>query len=204
MERMGQNGVLSSSGSGASLSRDSRPSVGNDSLSDRIKSYNNRFKQHLADEDNVESKFELDRYLLESFEDPDVEDFDILMWWEMNSSRYRVLSQIARDVLAIPVSTVASESAFSAGGCVLDSFRSSLSPNTVEALIYTQNWLKDAKKKRPIKLQECMDNVEDMDGFEIDTGKYMFILFVVWINCLFICLILKNHFVLNEIVEIAS
>ena len=34
--------------------------------------------------------------------------------------------------------------------------------------------------------------------------KYMFILFVVWINCLFICLILKNHFVLNEIVEIAS
>ena len=51
-----------------------------------------------------------------------------------------------------------------------------------------------------------MDNVEDMEGFEIDTGKKknMFILFVVWINCLFICLILKNHFVLNEIVEIAS
>ena len=46
MERVGQNGVLSSSGSGsgASLSRDSRPSVGNDSLSNRIKSYNNRFK----------------------------------------------------------------------------------------------------------------------------------------------------------------
>ena len=42
--RAGQNGVLSSSGSGASLSRDSRPSVGNDSLSNRIKSYNNRFK----------------------------------------------------------------------------------------------------------------------------------------------------------------
>ena len=40
----------------------------------------NRFKQHLADEDNVESKSELDRYLLESSEDPDVEDFDILMW----------------------------------------------------------------------------------------------------------------------------
>ena len=52
-----------------------------------------------------------------------------------------------------------------------------------------------------------MDNVEDMDGFEIDTGVcvyiYMFILFVVCINCLFICSMLKNHFVLNEIVEIA-
>ena len=49
VERVGQNGALNScgSGSGASLSRDSRPSVGNASLSDRIKSYNNRFKQHL-------------------------------------------------------------------------------------------------------------------------------------------------------------
>ncbi|XP_075675034.1 zinc finger BED domain-containing protein RICESLEEPER 1-like [Castanea sativa] len=92
VERVGQNGASSSSGSGASLSKDSMPSVGNASLSDHIKSYNNRFKQHLADEDSVKSKFELDRYLLESSEDPDVEDFDILMWWKMNSSRYRVLS----------------------------------------------------------------------------------------------------------------
>ena len=52
-------------------------------------------------------------YLLEPSEDPDVEYFDILMWWKMTSSRYRVISQIARDVLAIPVSTVASESTFS-------------------------------------------------------------------------------------------
>ena len=43
VERVGQNGVLSSSSSGASLSKDSRPSVGNASLSDCIKSYNNRF-----------------------------------------------------------------------------------------------------------------------------------------------------------------
>ena len=32
---------------------------------------------------------------------------------------------------------------------------------------------------------------------------YVFILFVVCINCLFICSILKNYFVLNVIVEIA-
>nr|XP_023893412.1 zinc finger BED domain-containing protein RICESLEEPER 1-like [Quercus suber] len=75
-----------------------------------------------SDENSMESKSELDRYLLESFEDLDVKDFDILMWWKMNSSRYRVLSQIARDVLAILVSTVASKSAFSTMGCVLDGF----------------------------------------------------------------------------------
>ncbi|KAL4619674.1 hypothetical protein ACB092_06G097000 [Castanea dentata] len=148
VERVGQNGASSSSGSGASLSRDSKPSVGNTSLSDHIKSYNNRFKQHLVDKDSVESKSELDRYLLESSKDLNVEDFDILIWWKMNPSRYQVFFQIARDVLAILVSTVPFESAFSTRGRVLDSFCSSLSPNTVEALICTQNWLKDAKKKK--------------------------------------------------------
>ena len=64
-ERVGQNGVSSSSGSGSgtSLSRDSRPSVGNASLSNHIKSYNNRFKQHLAGENSVESKSKWARYL---------------------------------------------------------------------------------------------------------------------------------------------
>ena len=110
-------------------------------------------------------------------------------------------------MLAIFVSTVASESTFSTRERVLDSFRSLLSPNTVETLICTKNWLKDARKKRPIKLWDCMNNVEDMEGFEIDTSKKkkkMSILFIVYINCLFICSMLKYHFVLNGIVEIAS
>ena len=154
MKKVSQNGVSSSSGSGsvASLARDSRPSVDKVSLPDRIKSCNNRFKQHLAGENSVESKSKWARYLLESFEDLDVEDFDILMWWKMNYFRCRVLSQIARDVLAIPISTVASEFAFSIEGRVLNSFCNSLSPNTVESLICTQNWLNDAKKKISIKL----------------------------------------------------
>ena len=57
--------------------------------------------------------------------------------------------------------------------------------NTVEALIYTQNWLKDAKKKRPIKLRECMDNVEDIDGFEIDTSVCVYIYIYIYVH--FVC-----------------
>ena len=53
-----------------------------------------------------------------------------------------------------------------------------------------------------------MDNVEDMDDFAIDTGKNAYVHFVCCMyqlfNCLFICLMLKNHFILNGIVEIAS
>ena len=43
----------------------------------------------------------------------------------------------------MPVSTVASESAFSTGGRMHDPFRSSLSHEKPEALICTQDWLKD-------------------------------------------------------------
>jgi hypothetical protein len=50
--------------------------------------------------------------------------FDILSWWKTHQDVYPVLSMLARDVLAIQVPTVASESAFSAGGRVIDPFRS--------------------------------------------------------------------------------
>ena len=68
-----------------------------------------------------------------------------------------ILSKMARDILAILISTVASKSAFSTSGPILDSFRSSLSPKTVEALVCSQNWL---KKDHAINLQEILKEVE--------------------------------------------
>ncbi|GKB73573.1 zinc finger BED domain-containing protein RICESLEEPER 2-like protein [Tanacetum coccineum] len=89
-----------------------------------------------------DTKSELDRYLNEDVED-ESEKFDILNWWKVNSLRFPVLSLLARDVLAIPISTVASESVFSTSGRVLDAFRSSLSPHVVESLICTQDWFRE-------------------------------------------------------------
>ncbi|MFS7970559.1 putative HAT dimerization domain, ribonuclease H-like superfamily [Helianthus anomalus] len=54
------------------------------------------------------------------------------------------------DILAVPISTVASESTFSAGGRVIDSYRSTLAPNTVEMLICGGDWIRQlygVKKK---------------------------------------------------------
>jgi len=56
------------------------------------------------------------------------------------TDEYPVLSRIAHDLLAVQVSTVASESAFSAGGRVVDPFRSRLEPETIEALICLKDW----------------------------------------------------------------
>ncbi|XP_024989347.1 zinc finger BED domain-containing protein RICESLEEPER 2-like [Cynara cardunculus var. scolymus] len=86
---------------------------------------------------------DLQRYLVEESLDPTTTEFDILLWWKANASRYAILSMIAKDVLVILVSTVAIESAFSTSGRILDSFRSSLSPKMLEALVCTQSWLKD-------------------------------------------------------------
>ncbi|KAF7812445.1 zinc finger BED domain-containing protein RICESLEEPER 2-like [Senna tora] len=71
-------------------------------------------------------KTDLNKYLETDAIDDDP-SFDVLTWWRENAIKYKVVSLVARDVLAIPVSTVASESAFSTGGRMLDVFRSSLS-----------------------------------------------------------------------------
>ncbi|KAL2898298.1 Zinc finger BED domain-containing protein RICESLEEPER 2, partial [Bienertia sinuspersici] len=83
-------------------------------------------------------KSEVDMY----FEEEYIEEgkFDILKWWKQKSAKYRILSKIAADVLAIPITTVASEATFSAGSRVIDPYRASLLPETVQMLICTGDW----------------------------------------------------------------
>ena len=69
---------------------------------------------------------DIDRYIsVDTIPFEDNENFDILAWWKMQQIKYLVLSIIERDVLTVPVSTVASEAAFSAG--------ERLSPQAIEA-----------------------------------------------------------------------
>jgi hAT family C-terminal dimerisation region len=72
--------------------------------------------------------------------------FDVLKWWNQNYSKYPVLSKLTRDVLCIPITIVAFESAFSARGRVLDDYRTSLKKDMMEILVCGGDWLKALSK----------------------------------------------------------
>ena len=114
---------------------------------------------------------EFDHYLSTNFETNSFAsgtDFQILEWWKEHSSQYRILSIIARQVLATPCSTVAVEQAFSAGGNILDDHRSRLSPQSVEAQACVDDWTKAQYRQ-----QEMDRNVEGQffdDGASTITG----------------------------------
>ncbi|KAL6558181.1 hypothetical protein OROMI_018531 [Orobanche minor] len=61
----------------------------------------------------------------------DIVNLDALKWWK-ESTKYKILSRMVADILAIPISTVASEATFSAGTRVIDTYRASLAPKTVD------------------------------------------------------------------------
>ena len=68
-------------------------------------------------------------------------EINILDYWRGQQARYPDLTAMARDILAIPVSTVASESAFSVGAKVIDKYRTAMKSDITEALICTKDWM---------------------------------------------------------------
>jgi hypothetical protein len=70
--------------------------------------------------DSHSQRSELDKYLEDTRGHINTnERFDVLAWWAKNADAYPVLSLMAKDFLAIAVSTVSSESAFSTAGRIL-------------------------------------------------------------------------------------
>lgn len=91
-------------------------------------------------------KSELEEYLEEPLF-PRTKNFNVLNWWKINSAKLPTLAKMARDILAVPATTVTSEASFSIGGRVIDESRASLLPKIVEALVTTKDWLPSRKRK---------------------------------------------------------
>ncbi|KAF7132163.1 hypothetical protein RHSIM_Rhsim09G0207300 [Rhododendron simsii] len=109
----------------------------------------------------IVGKGELDRYLEEDVIPRANQDFDVLAWWK-NDMKFPTLRVIARDVLSIPVSTVASKSAFSTSGRVVTPHRSRLRPKTKEALMCARSWLL-AHESEGNNSNEFASVLDDMD-----------------------------------------
>ncbi|KAJ9551028.1 hypothetical protein OSB04_015073 [Centaurea solstitialis] len=67
--------------------------------------------------------------------------FNILAWWKERETQFPVLSAMARDLLTVQASTVASESAFSISGRVISDRRSRLTAESIECCICLKDFL---------------------------------------------------------------
>nr|GEV15745.1 hypothetical protein [Tanacetum cinerariifolium] len=112
---------------GSSSSSSSSPRVGFKKLFSDIATI---ASQH----DDSSGTTELEKYYKEKTLPKDMK-LDLLMWWKTNGSNYPTFQRIAKDILVIPVSTVASESAFSTSGRLISPHHSQLHPKTLKALM---------------------------------------------------------------------
>ncbi|KAL6569639.1 hypothetical protein OROMI_014153 [Orobanche minor] len=111
---------------------------------------------------------DFDRYVKDPIEFDD-EDFDLLSWWKkFGTPKYPLLARVARDVLAIPVSTISSESSFSTSGRIISPHRCSLRPRTVQALICTQSWLRG--EIATLELDPSLEEIEFCEEAEKGTA----------------------------------
>ncbi|KAK1601110.1 hypothetical protein QYE76_007613 [Lolium multiflorum] len=123
---------------------------------------------HLNEQMQDQVTTELDRYLSERPISRSG-DFDILNWWSTNSGTYPTLAAVARDVLAMPASTVASESVFSMGGRIVTDFRSRLGVESVEALVCSQDWYRGQGPSASHRRMGAITDVVDLNDVETES-----------------------------------
>lgn len=124
-----------------SSAKSAAPSVGNSGF---LSSFSARLAS--TKPASFRNKSELDRYLDDEMVDIHTTGFDILDWWKVAGTRYPTLRRIERDIFAIPITTVASESAFSTSGRVLSEHRSRLTSQMLEAFMCSQDWIRNKYK----------------------------------------------------------
>ncbi|KAL5776902.1 hypothetical protein ACOSP7_009828 [Xanthoceras sorbifolium] len=95
---------------------------------------------------------EVDVYINTSFEFLDTPDFNVLQWWREHATNFPILAIIAKQIFGTPVSTVAVEQEFSAGGNVLDERRALLSPDSIQIQVCVDDWTKATYRQQELDL----------------------------------------------------
>ncbi|KAL2942580.1 Zinc finger BED domain-containing protein RICESLEEPER 4 [Bienertia sinuspersici] len=68
-------------------------------------------------------------------------NLDILRYWQSQSKSFPAVSCIAKDVLEVPIPSIAANSSISMGVRVLAKYRSSLQTDNIEAFVTIQDCL---------------------------------------------------------------
>ncbi|KAD6118748.1 hypothetical protein E3N88_10019 [Mikania micrantha] len=106
----------------------------------------NTLKQNVAKRARgTSTSSELGRYLgtdwISGINPEEFENFDSLAWWKQKESQFSISFAMARDLLSVQASTVASKSAFSLSGRVLSIRRTRLTPASLEMCICLKDHL---------------------------------------------------------------
>ena len=80
---------------------------------------------------------------------------------EEHSTQFSIMTIIAKQILATPMSTVTVQQAFSTEESILGQTRSSMSPNSVEAQACLDDWTKAA-----LRQQESVHEQNEDYGFD--------------------------------------
>ena len=80
-----------------------------------------------------------------------------MLWWKRNQGCFPVVAVVARQILAIPVTSAPSERLFSLAGHLLSKTRNSLGTDVVQALTFVnaqlQSDMEVLQKKRNVEAQ---------------------------------------------------
>jgi len=97
---------------------------------------------------------------------------NILDWWKAREQQFPLLAAMARDLLSVQASTVASESAFSTSGRVLSIRRTRLTPESLEMCICLKDHLDAINRVQDTSSleTETLDVEEDIHVEEVEDG----------------------------------
>ncbi|KAK2659445.1 hypothetical protein Ddye_005978 [Dipteronia dyeriana] len=93
--------------------------------------------------------------------DGDSDQFDILHWWREHQKHFPILSIIAKQILATPVSIMAMEQEFSAGENIMDARRSLLSPESIQVQVCVDDWAKAEYRQQEMESEVIYDFFND-------------------------------------------
>lgn len=90
---------------------------------------------------NILVNNELERYASERIDTSNQSqyEFDVLLWWKNNASKYPLLAALSRFMLAIPASSAPSERLFSVAGSTVTDKRNSLKPSTLNNVLFLRS-----------------------------------------------------------------